>query len=273
MKKIFFLIPLLAVVILSGCGRHKADKNSFVIHGMLADAKRDSVYLKELTAKNMNSIDSTVASEDGEFYFKEKPKEIGFYMVMLKKNNFITLLIDKGENVEITASAMQLKNTYSVSGSKGSELIQALNEHLQANYSKLDSLGKIYDKSKGTPDLLKIKASLDSTYKVIFHEQKNFLKNFIDKNTSSLASIIAIYQQFGREKMFNENVKEDFEYFEKLDKALMAAYPENNHTKDLHERLSEIKKVAAERQMAESKLSIGAPAPDFTLETPEGKKV
>ena len=272
MKRIFFL-PLLFVIILSACNSHKADEKSFVIHGKLTDSKRDSIFLKELTVKNMVSVDSTIINDDGEFYFKIKPKETSFYLIRIKKNNFITLLIEKGENIEITGSALLLKSTYTVSGSIGSSLIKELNDHSQINYERVDSLGAIYKKSKGSPDILKIKESLDSIYKGIFIGQKNYLKNFIDKNTSSLACIIAIYQQFGREPMFNINSKEDFVYFEKLDNALMKAYPDNQHVTDMHERIAEIKKNEAEHSLADAKLSIGAQAPDFTLETPEGKSV
>jgi peroxiredoxin len=276
MKKIFFyLIPVLAIAILSGCAGNKADESSFVVHGKLTNSKKDSVYLQELTVKNLVGVDSLVVSDEGEFYFKVKPKEIGFYILKLKKNNFITLLIDKGENVEVTADAKQLLKSYTVSGSKGSERIRELNAHLQVSYEKVDSIAAVYNenKSKGSPDILKIKASCDSTYKDIFLDQKSFLKSFIDKNTNSLACLIAIYQQFGREFMFNFNNEEDLAYYEKLDKALFAAYPENQHAKDLHERVAEIKRMEAERQLAENKLAIGSEAPDFTLETPAGASV
>jgi peroxiredoxin len=276
MKKIFFyLVPLLAMAVILGCGGNKADENSFIVHGKLTNSKKDSVYLQELTVKDLVGVDSAVVSEDGEFYFKVKPKEISFYLLKLSKNNFITLLIDKGENVEITADAKQMVKSYTVTGSKGSELIRELNAHLQVNYERLDSLASVYEdnKKKGNPDILKIKASCDSVYKIIFLDEKSFLKNFIDRNTSSLSCLIAVYQQFGREFMFNFNNKEDIAYFEKLDNALFAKYPENQHAKDLHERIAEIKRIDAERQLAENKLAIGAEAPDFTSETPAGTSV
>jgi len=256
-----------------GCGGNKADENSFVIKGKLTNTKKDSIYLEKLTIKEMAGIDSAVVSEEGEFHFKVKPKEIGFYILKLKKNNFLTLLINKGETVEIIADAKQLQKTYIVSGSKGSEQIKELNDHLQANYTKVDSLSRIYNDSKESPDILKIKASLDSTYKEIFFDQKNFLKNFIDKNTGSLACLIAIYQQFGREPLFNVSNKTDFAYFEKLDKALITAYPDNQHSQDLHKRVTEIKRMEAEKQSAENKLAVESEAPDFKLKTPDGKLV
>jgi len=273
MRKIIYTLPIILAVLMMGCGGNKADENSFVIKGKLTNTKKDSIYLEKLTIKEMAGIDSAVVSEEGEFHFKVKPKEIGFYILKLKKNNFLTLLINKGETVEIIADAKQLQKTYIVSGSKGSEQIKELNDHLQANYTKVDSLSRIYNDSKESPDILKIKASLDSTYKEIFFDQKNFLKNFIDKNTGSLACLIAIYQQFGREPLFNVSNKTDFAYFEKLDKALITAYPDNQHSQDLHKRVTEIKRMEAEKQSAENKLAVESEAPDFKLKTPDGKLV
>jgi peroxiredoxin len=273
MRKIIYFIPLILIVLLAGCGGNSADENTFVIRGKLTNAKKDSIYLKELTLYSMKGIDSAVVTEDGDFHFKVKPKEIGFYILKIKKDNFVTLLIDKGETIDFSADARQLARTYAISGSKGSDLIRELKKQMILYDDKLDSITQVYLKSKKRDDYAQIKTSIDSTYKKIFIEYKNALKNFIDKNTNSLASIIAIYQQFGRQEMFNVNEKDDFAYFEKLDKSLIDIYPDNPHSQDLHKRVADYKKIEAEQELAESKLAIGAIAPDFSLETPDGKSV
>ncbi|MFH0865157.1 MAG: TlpA disulfide reductase family protein [Bacteroidota bacterium] len=273
MKNLIKIFTLLLALAITGCGGNKADENSFVIKGNLTNTKKDSIYLDELTVKEMIPVDSAVITEDGDFYFKVKPKEIGFYVLRMKSDNFVTLLIDKGETVDISADSRQLTQTYQVSGSVGSEQIWELNMHKKENYAKVDSLKVEYDESKDKPDILEIKNALDSTYKLIFYDEKEFAKKFIDKNTSSLACLIAIYEQFGREALFFEKDSADFSYFEKLDKALMAAYPGNLHVEDLHSRVSEIKRLKAELALAESKLSVGSDAPEFSLETPEGTSV
>ena len=272
MKRLIFF-PLILLILLSGCGGHKADKNSFVISGKFMNAKRDSVYLKELTLYSMKSIDSAVVNEEGEFSFKVKPKELAFYIVKIKKDNFITLLIDKGETIDLTADARQLARTYTVSGSVGSDKVKELKKLTIFYDDKLDSITQVYLNSKKKDNYAEIKASIDSTFKKIFFDYKNSLKDFINKNTGSLASIIALYQQFGRQEVFKAYDKDDFAYFEKLDNALIAAYPDNPHSQDLHKRVADYKKVKAEQELAESKLAIGAVAPDFTLETPDGKSV
>jgi peroxiredoxin len=273
MKKLKIVFPFILALIIAGCGGKKADENSFVIKGNFTNTKKDSIRLYELTVTDMIPVDSAEISEDGDFYFKVKPTEIGFYVLKIKSDNFITLLIDKGETIDITADARQMLYTYTVTGSKGSELIWELNMHKKDNQAKVDSLGALYKESIDKTNFVKIKSSIDSTYKLIFLDEKDFAKKFIDKNTSSLACLIAIYEQFGREMLFFEKDSVDFSYYEKLDKALMVAYPGNIHAEDLHKKVSEIKRVKAELALADSKLSIGSEAPDFTLETPEGTSV
>lgn len=273
MKFRLFIIAIIAVFLASCGGNKKASEDEFVISGKLMNTKKDSVYLDELTVKDAVPIDSAVITEDGEFSFKVKPKQIGFYVLRLSRNNFITLLIDKGETVELSGDARQLVKTYKVSGSKGSQQIKEINDHLRINYARVDSLSTVYESSQGKDDFIKIKEKLDSIYNTIFADQQKFVRDFINKNTSSLACLIAIYQQFGRESVLDVKVKEGFAYFEKLDKALFSAYPENPHAQDLHERIAEIKKMEAEKKLAEGKLSIGSAAPEIKLKSHEGTTI
>lgn len=269
MKNLLKIIPVILAFIIAGCGGNNAGEDSFVIKGNLTNTKKDSIYLDQLTSTDMVPVDSAVITEDGDFYFKVKPKEIGFYLLRMADDNFVTLLIDKGETVEITADAKQILYTYGVSGSKGSELILKLNQHKKENLDKVDSLSAVYKTSLGKPNFTEIKNSLDSTYKIIFNDEKEYAENFIDSNINSLASLIAIYEQFGRESLFSEKDSADFIYFENLDKSLMKTYSGNMHVDEFHKHVSEVKRLKAELVLAESKLSEGSEAPDFTLYTPD----
>lgn len=273
MKRIFRFLPIAVALMFTGCGGNSADEDSFVIKGNFTNTKKDSIYLEELTATTMIPVDSTVITEDGDFYFKVKPKETGFYLLKMGDDNFVTLLIDKGETVEITADAKQILYTYSVSGSKGSELIWKLNQHKKVNLDKVDSLSAVYKASVGKTNFVEIKNSLDSTYKIIFNDEKGFAKNFIDSNIGSLASLIAIYEQFGRELLFTESDSADFAYYEKLDNSLIKLYPDNAHADEFHKHVAEVKRTKAELKLAESKLSVGSEAPDFELYTPDSTLV
>jgi len=273
MKRIGFAAVIISMTVLvTSCGSsNKAGDDEFVINGKFSSTKSDSVYLDELTLKDFKALDSTMTDENGQFKFKVKISEPGFYVIRINKNNFFTMLMDKGETAEVTGDVRQLASTYTVSGSAGSELIREINQRLRINYEKVDSLSLIYNSSQKKPDFLAIKAKLDSTYFTIVDDQKKFISKFVENHTTSLASLIAIYQMFGEQQMLDPNKDEDFEYYLKLDKGLFGKYPKNKHAIDFHQRVAEIKRSKAEKELTASKLSAGAPAPEIKLETPGGQ--
>ena len=275
MRRIAIFVPILFLAFLIACNSKPktASDNNFVVNGKLSNTKKDSVYLAELTTEAIVNIDSCITDENGEFYFNIKPKETGFYVIKLKQDNFVTLLCEKGETIEFTGDARELTNSYNVKGSIGSELIAQINEKTRKSYSRVDSLRDVLQKSQTSPKFLKIKADLDSVFEVIFADQQKYVMNFIDKNSNSLASIIALYQLFGNQQLISPNKENEFTYWVKLDNGLMSKYPNSPHTLDLHKKVSEFKTTMARIKAGAEGLEIGAKAPDIELPTPDGKPI
>jgi len=257
----------IAVALFACNNTKKAGKNEFLINGYFANAKQNMVYLEELQPRKLVRVDSIIIDKEGKFNFTKKIKDAGFYIVKLSKNNFITLLIEKGETIEISGDAEELAKSYRVSGSKGSILLKDWNVFLRKNIESTDSLAKIILNSQEKPNFLEIKTGLDSTYKTILTNVRTKAREFIDKNPQSLASLIVLYQYFGNKALFNE--KDDFAYFEKLDKSLKTIYPNSEHTKDLDKIVAEVKKEIENIKIIEQKVAIGSLAPDINMLSPD----
>ncbi len=269
MKKFVFYSFIIASLICS-CTHHKSlNPDEFVVKGKLSFTRGEIIYLKELTPENILPEDSVKIGEEGNFEFRCKPDGAGFYLLKISDTNFVTLLLDKGEVAEVSGDVRQLAGTYEVKGSKGSELLREYERFTRDNYRKVDSLGKVYFDSKLRDDFYRIKMAVDSAYAGIFRKQQNFVKVFILNNCSSLASLFVIYKSFGQQRVLNE--KEHLEYFEKLDKGLMAKYPGNKHVVFFHKRISDIERKKTEEKLAESLISIGSLAPDMVLNDKDGK--
>lgn len=267
----FVLLALLGIV-LSSCGNSKeAGEDDFVINGTLFNAKEATIYLEELTVEDMKVLDSTNVDNKGLFFFRHKPEHTGFYVIRISENNFVTLLAEKGETIRLTGDARELANTYQVEGSEGSALIHTINVTTRDNYRQVDSLRELFEKHRYDDNFIEIKNNLDSAYYNIIKNHKDFITGFIDKNTTSMASIIALYQSFGQNPVLNE--KEDFAYFEKLSDALIERYPGNPHTLDLYTKIEEIRQYLKNKEEAEKRLAIGKPAPEITLNNTEGVPV
>ena len=146
-KSLFLCVVIFVVIGFISCSdSKKANEDNFVINGKLYNAKEDTVYLEELTRNERVVIDSIIIDKKGEFTFKYKPSQIGFYILRIDENNFVTLLIDKGETVNIDADARELANSYKLVGSEGSELIRRINAKLRSNYKRVDSLQSVFEK-------------------------------------------------------------------------------------------------------------------------------
>jgi peroxiredoxin len=260
MKKILFILSLISIFIYSCNNKGEKSQDEFIIKCDFTKTKNDTVYLEELLSQSVVPIDSTIIDKNGKFTFKYKPEETSFYVLRTKKSNSVILLIDKGENINITADVRQISKTYTIKGSKGSELIRILNAHIYDNYDKLDSLQVVFQERKNDSNFVKVKKFLDSTYYAIFKDQNLFIKDFIDKNPNSLASLIAIHQSFNRRRILSPD--NDFEYFKKLDKNLMKAYPDNTQVIDFHKIVEHLKLLA-----------VGSVAPNITLNNTDGNPV
>jgi len=267
-----FLIFILLTIFIYSCSNHKkAGKDNFVINGKLFNSKICTVTLEELTIKDRVKLDSVKIDEKGEFMFKHKLEQAGFYILKIDEKNFITLLLDRGETVNISADARQMAITYKLEGSKGSEKIHRINEKLRQNYVKVDSLRQVFEQSRYLDNFVEIKNNLDSAYNKVVLDEKKFVKSFIDSNLTSLASLIALYQTFGQEPVLSE--KEDFIFFEKLSDNLIKKYPDNSHSKDLLVRVEDIKKNIEAKKKAQELLKKGNPAPEITLNNTSGEAV
>ncbi|MDP4266364.1 MAG: thioredoxin-like domain-containing protein [Bacteroidota bacterium] len=248
---------------------NKNSGSKIIIKGQV-DNYKDSVYLRELNPDGIKGIDSIITNRKGEFHFKIRTKEQGFFILEFKNNHSITLLADLNEKIYVKVNKSDFK-TYNITGSPGSELIYQLNTNLNNNYKKVDSLKRIFDMSQKSPDFYQIKIRLDSIYNTIFEKQKTYTKAFIDRNCNSLASLIALYQMFGRHPILSKET--DFKYFNKVDSTLIKTFPNSKHTIEFHKRISDIKRDMTEKELNEKRVSIGSQAPEISLLNPDAETI
>lgn len=265
--KFFWLFRVFAFMTLSAllfsCGNNDKPVDEFIIHGKLKNSLGEKIVLQQLKIDSIKPLDSTTIDENGEFNFKYKPQGISFYLLKISPDNFITLLADKGEKIELTGNARQLAAEYTVSGSPGSVLLNELNNHTRKNFRKTDSLYNIQELYMDSANYPKLKQQIDSMYELVFEDQRHYIQDFIERNNTSLASLMAIYQVFGRQKVLNE--RDHFNYFKKLDNALYSIYPQNEYVLELHTRVKNVEKVIAEKMKNLAKLDSGMVAPDINL--------
>ncbi|NOZ48327.1 MAG: redoxin domain-containing protein [Chlorobi bacterium] len=244
----------------------------YKIEGTFENASGKNIILEELTVRNLIPVDSTTIDKNGKFKFSGDLEAPKFFVLKTGNSDLVTLLIEPQENITITGDANNLFKTYTIKGSEGSKLVKNLNDVLNKNMDRVDSLGKIYKANVDKANFASLKVQLDSSYLKIITSQQNYLKYFIQKNSSSLACIPALFQQISP-KNYVLNTTEHFQYFQMVDTALTKKYSDLEQVKAFHEYVKNEGKRLKEKVLNDKVLGIGAVAPDITLPTPEGEEL
>ena len=270
------LITLIFVfaVLVAACGSKQQE--GFIIKGTLENIEQGQmIYLNLLTDKSIDSFDSTLIAENGEFQFNNKVEGKEFFMLRIDNSNYIYLLIDSLDNITINGDAANLLQTYTVEGSDDSKLLQELNIHNTNTRLKVDELRNSFNMQKdNVSNIDSLKQSIDSMFQVLNINERKYLYSFIDKNDSSLVSYMALYQQIvPRTPIIDPRNPIDYELFKKVDETLINTMPNSQHAKSLHAQILEMKRMQEVEHMGNNHIQIGAEAAEIAEPTPQGDTI
>ena len=226
MKRIIFLLTL--VIIITGCNH----KKQFSVNGVIKDSKTKYIYLNKLDVDTPVLIDSAKISRKGSFRFKVKATGPDFYQLGFSTTNFITLLAEPGERINLLFNGKDLFENYSVKGSAGSAKLQVLDLFLAETKRKLDSLSTLYTKASHEPGFDVRGPLLDAEFKDLIKAQRKNNIVFIINNINSLASIKALYQKINPQTyvLYDQH---DLQYLKIVSDSLTRHYPNSKQVQAL----------------------------------------
>jgi len=252
------LSAIIATASLVACSSSTENENGFVLSGKFSNANGQTVILEQMTPQGLVGIDTVVIDENGELKIHSTALEKGFYRLKISDKNFATFIFDADEKVTVGGNAEDLGNTYTVDGSVDSKLFWEINQASMSNYKKRDSLQKVFQAFINVikMDSVRIDSmsnALEKPYMDLVNEHNQYLKNFVEKNPSSFASLAAIQQL---------PAEEFIETYIKLDDGLFSKYPNSTYIKTFHEAVQNQKK-----------LGVGTLAPEITMNNTDEKPI
>ena len=239
------------------------------ITGIIENASGKTLYLNAFINNTPVIIDSVVIKKNGKFKLAVDIVKPDFYSIGFSKEDYALLVLDSANTSEIitfNADGSKIMETYSVSGSKDSEIVKTLVLHL-SNHSKWKTeYAKGLKDPKFTPQQkAETKRKLDSL-------DKNFIlkrDQFINKNYKSLAVLTA---------MGYLNPQTDLALYKKIEEGLAESVPNTSYHIALETQVKQIetqkemrKKEAEERERLEQLSAIGSIAPELNFPNPDGK--
>lgn len=267
MRKLLFALPLL---LLWACNQNDSVK----FEGKIDNADGKVLYLDKLHVASSETIDSVSLDKDGKFKFKtevenSKPE---FYILRLSNGKLITLLAEANENILIYSKSQNMGKKYIVKGSKGSELVKQINDTLNANKAKIANIRKQLEEKKNDANFSTISQNLVAEYVEIIQAQREFSKDFIMKNATSLASYMALYQKIDN-NTFTLNENSDIQFVKIVASSMKALYPEHEYTKAILANYKTLEKRMANLNIAKMIKEKGSNFPDVKLPNTNGKEI
>lgn len=261
------LILAAAVFILGSC---KKDKQ-FTISGTITHAEGETIYLEEVLTASTKPIGETKINNKGEFKFQGNTGIPTFYLLKLSDANFIYLLVDSAETVNIQADAANFYREYDVTGSAGSEQVKSLDIKLKETRHKLDSLQSLHDLYNGNPDYDTMKPKWSKEYDKIVQDQIEFSTKFVKENPFAMASVLALYQKFNPAD--HDYIIKDLQVMKTAASALNSIYPQSQQVKALYNNTLQFVRQQQAAKMQQFIQDQGDNSPDIVLPNPDGKDV
>jgi thiol-disulfide isomerase/thioredoxin len=261
-------VILLFILAVTGC-----KNNTIVINGKLeGPASGKYILLDELKADDLVTVDSVLISDDGLFSLERKLEHPAFYLLKTDNTNFLTLLLEPGQLIELSSHVDSLNYPRSLTGSEGSLSMLTYNRRLLTTINELKALNEVYMQNLDTPELSRVMESLDTMAQKYLNDINDYTKKYIDENLSSLVSLVALYQQVAPGE-YIMNPERDLEYFIKVDSSLFRLYPDYAPVISLHEQVAQLRSTIAAQQGLAPGAAGNMIAPDIALPNPEGDTI
>lgn len=246
MKQLFFFLILF--VIATSCSK----KDVFTVEGTIEDGGGKKIALYRMDLDKDVAIDSLVIKKNGSFRFKtNRLTEPTFFKLQLTPTNFITLLADTTEHIQIIAQAASLSKNYEVSNSVGSKQVQILKRQITGLRTKIDSLTTYFQRLPEQERTAQIE-SLSNEIVESINQYKRSIGDFVMENPRSFASYYALFLTLSDETMvLNVMDKQDQVYFATIATSLNLLYPESARVKQLYDYVLNAKTEQRKARMFE----------------------
>jgi len=267
-RRIHFLL-LALIFSLSSCNNEPDLPAPAVIKGnfFLSDSK---LYLDEVHAGHVKSLDSVNISENGDFQFTVNSQEYSLFKLILEGLYPIIVVARNGDTIRVDQTNDPAW-PYTVSGNDECMLLATYLEKLKRDEHKVDSLSMIFHNSQSHPDFLIIRDELNRKFVKIHESHKEWAREFVIKQPGTFASLVMINSYFREFLLFDQ--KDDFKYYEIVADAVLRTMPENQYAIDLNDHVERIRITNKKDKEAMARLAPGKAIPDFDVFTADSTRL
>jgi len=236
LKKSYISVLFFLLAIIQGCV-YRVDR--VTVEGQLIGNVQSYLYFSSFEDERLVLFDSVKTTSKGYFQLTLNVENCRFVTIGLDKaKSPIILLIQPGDYIRIQANDSSLSD-YRVFGSSGSALVRSLTSSMKKTKQQIDSLRRVYNANLESIEVDSIRHELDSTFRLIIVNHRNYLYDFVKDNPFSPASILALFQSYDSLNPVFDYAK-DRKLFRLVDSTLLSVYSSNSMVNAYHSRIQQL---------------------------------
>ena len=248
------IFPIICTMLIVLCFVSCGHKNDVTIEGTLAGGAGKTIYFEEMTPDSRVFLDSVTLDKKGYFKYKHEIKYKTFINVHVNENDYIVLVPDFGETIQVEGSYDSLSTTYHLQGGHESQLLWQLQDFSNQGQNTLKEICATDQKNKALladgdmtqAEFDKEHSQTDSIFLATYQAQQKYVVNFIQENAGSLVTLIALYKPFNNMPLVNP--RDSFEVYDIVLEGLENDMPDNPHTINFKNSVEQLRIQYAQQQ-------------------------
>ncbi len=253
-------ILLFACVILITLFQSCKQEKNFSVEVSFEVLDPTPVRLYLLSENSSLLVDSAYLDENTTVTLRGKAEYSSLYLVKYFNDQSIFLVIHPSDKIKLEINNAMDEISYYVKGSADSRLIKEISDNQNLVLKTIDQLSLVWEENRSDSALLK---DIDSSYSALLKNHQKYTRDFIYANPNSLATILALYQNFGRKSQALFDRYDDLDIFNFVDSNLTILYPQTEAVKALNKEVTETKEQIAHNKYIEKRVAEGLPLPQF----------
>jgi len=251
------IIPVL--LLFTACG---AQQGTRTINATVGGGAGLTLYLDKFAGNKPVHIDSVKLDANGRGTMNPEVMPLDFYALSLSPNDMTVVILDSAESVTVQATAGNLGEPVSVTGSAHSELMYGFFKEMKAFDDEKQELVKRINADRSDSGAIDRITKLNDD----FYAR---CRMFVNEHKNSPAALAAVSRL---------NIQNELPLFQEVRDALKTTIPKSEYYIGFRDQVGRMEQQAVamkaqEEQMArlDNLIPIGSEAPDFSQPTPEGK--
>ena len=259
MRKLLYFVSV--AVLFASCG------NSNSISGVITGAEGKTIYLESLSDTKVLPIDSTVVGSDGSFSLKSHDNlPLDFYRIYFKEGNFLQLITDSSEHVEIKGEFANLDNAIVEGSPQTVEYMDLVNRWKPLMEKMAQAQAQVNRPFEDTTAIVKeLDAADNAAMAQLIAAQKEanaFVKGWLEKHSASLLAISIVQ---------NLDPRFDFIWYQRVLTDTKPTCGKLPAYKTLEKLVGQIKNGSSSNATSNSNIAVGKMAPEITLPNISGQ--